>query len=230
MMCHPKIGDLPFRRADRVFSGLCLRGGMRAGGNVLDLYGRLPRRRSGYRTPGAAPEAESHALQAGIFPETLISLRNCASKKQSSSLGVEHNKLVDAEQPYGDCRTEDTMFDGPTPSAHRGLCRPCPGYALMAARPCAVSAAQRPVSTQKIAQAPDCTPGACVVTIAAPQAARSLHRTHLRRAAHTSAPGETYATGAKRTSTEEGTERGSAIVLVTSQGNVTASHPLTPRG
>lgn len=113
-MCHSVPRELSLVRADRLLSGLRLRGGLRARGHVLHLHGRLPRR--GARQLPAAPAAAAALCPQAPQPalaQAIFSLSS-ASKKQTGLPGVQHCKLAHAWPRSRFGWAKDVMQDGPS--------------------------------------------------------------------------------------------------------------------
>ncbi len=115
-MCHSVPRELSLVCADRLLSGLRLRGGLRARGHVLHLHGRLPRRGARHIPAGPAaaaalgPQTPQPALAQSIF-----SLSSASKKQKQNGLpGVQHCKFAHAEPRSWFGWAKDVMQDGPS--------------------------------------------------------------------------------------------------------------------
>ncbi len=93
-MCNPVSGDIFFRRDDRVLSGVRVRRGMRAGGHVLDLPGRLPCSCAGCRDAHRASEVNAASNPSSFRGKRLIPGGMDASKELNHRFRVKEKKFA----------------------------------------------------------------------------------------------------------------------------------------
>ncbi len=233
-MCHPIVSDLSRGRNDRILSGLRLRRGMRPGGDVFHLHGRVPGSGAGRRAAGSAGTASAGTIPPPFRGERLIFALSSASKQQDQRLWVGSQECVCAVQPE-DYSTKLVPFserfvasfrhpgerreDGNSVSEGR-----CPKPKEFASN---LVCALRQVSVATPVTEAFVRPGAAIDEFRGKQWNRPAR--FCRTAQRTAAVGQ-IATGASRTNTKKSRSRASVIVSVTTLGNVTASLQLIPRG
>jgi hypothetical protein len=226
-MCHPTASDLLLGRGNRLLSGVCLRGRLCFGRDVLDLSGRVPGGRTRRSEAGDPKTTQTGTRSGASCTEKLIPALLGASKQHKASPRVELGTSVHSEQPEGVCRTKAMMRQEQTSHPHRGCARhgQYDRSRTSAVIPCALAASK---SFQQTSALPA---KACVQRVAGAVPLRRCSsstpsfRPHLQ----TIAGGEQIATGANRIKAKE-VRNQSAIVLVTALGNVTSSLQLIPRG
>ncbi len=246
-MCHPTICDVLRIRRYRVLSGVCVRRGMRAGGDVLDLYGRLPGSGTGYRVAGSAEAPHPVTSKTSICGQELISGRLPASKKHTRASRVHAREFPSVLQSRGDYRPSQCAPKLSRISHLRNFRRSSVGAEFLGspsptfwepvvASVCSVRSpkhADEAKQRRKMLQTVTPSTTVCAESVAD---ADSFHgtRSHrlqvfCRRMQRNAAAGQ-ISTGARRTKIEGTRNQASDMVLVTTQGTVPASLQLIPRG
>ena len=232
-MCNPINSDLLFGSDDRVLSGVCLWRGMRTGGNVFHLYGRVPSSGAGCRSARSASEATAGSNSATILGESLIPNGIGASKELNQFSGVQEKKRVHAV-PMDDCQM---MVGMPNSVLSRRLCTP-QSRGLRSVSKLEVSpervqtsnlyvAASRAFQTRGTHHHPVARPVAEADSL--PGRRISRPQVSSRQLQNSAAAGQ-ISTGGNHMNTQGKRNQTSAIVLVTTPGNVMAFLQLLPRG
>ncbi len=214
-MCHPTTSDVLFRSGDRVLSGLCLRGGMRAGGDVFDLYGRVPgsrTRRESTRCSGALAQS---ACQTGNLTETLIFEPRTKFQQQNGPCRVGVRGATAAHSGKVCRESECAMTEGTDfPVRHSATAR---AGGSIRVRPCSAGAISR--AQGKCPLLPSDS-GFRVDDPDAPSSHGPKFNQSFRRISQKSAVGGEILTSGNHTETGRQVAGTSRIVLVTSAGNV----------
>ena len=228
MVCHPTTGDVSFGGLDRVFSGVCVRSRVRPGGYVFDLHGRVPRRRA--RCSAALPTGPANAGTIPNADQVVTCGRPGVTEQQNTIFRVEVAtdwRRVHPEEllqlktpmngPISDLSGERHSRVASAPlmqhpsniRAPRTACTDDQFRQTRAnnARHCHLSAA----AVEEI-------PSACSFPI------KDLRQTSRSHTGDEPSPTDEYGMNSKKV------DQASDIVLVTTSGNVTGSHQLTPRG
>ncbi len=223
-MCHPTTGDLLRRGVDRLLPGIRIWGGLCAGGNVLDLYGRLPGRRAGRR---ASLRPITIAADSGPFVGSGLqgTRKSLVSKQQQGALRVVTKRSAYAAQPVLPCRTRHAM-----PSSLLFLATDERRHMARDTRRAGQDPMGLAVDTQGQVRRPGIAPSSSQAAggrIDA-QFGRLLFPQDFRRSLRSIADAEQISTGASRTNTDQGVHQTSVIVLVTLSGTVPVCSNDTP--
>ena len=226
--------ELLLRSGDRVLPWVCFWGGMRPGGDVLHLYGWLSGRRAGFGAAGGAETFVAGAIPTAFQQKELIFAGSDASKKLSNSFRVEVKKLAPAMQLKRNCRIVVPMLKSAEvrKSYVTRLERVEPSTPFQ----CCASLSELLCESLKTSESLQTTvPVAAVCARPVADAGSTFGKRPSRpqafcRQLRTNAVAGHISTGASRTNAGGVGNRASAIVLVTTLGNVTASLQKTPRG
>ncbi len=239
MMCHPVTCDVLHIRRDRVLSGVCIRRGLRSGGDVLDLYGRLSGGSEGHGADGS-PEAPLRvAGKTAICGQELISTQVAASKKHTLRFRVYPRELPFAFQPKGDSRHLVTPLKrfGAFPLRNfRSQFLESAGASVSFARSPEYLDSEHQDVAPPAHKAPQTFPPSSMVCTESVADAGSPYGMRSRRPQvfcsrkQRNATAGQISTGASHTNTEGVRSQTSDMVLVTTQGTVLASLQLIPRG
>ena len=217
MLCHPTLSDLFLRRADRVFPGVCLRGGMRSGGDVLDLHRRLPGRSPRRQHVVGSGAFTQHAREDRSSAETLTFGQKTKFQQQKRSCRVGVRGVPSGRPRKANRRSEYTMTKGTDfPVSYDSLSQDGQEAAGLCVASC--SAGRRDILGEGSPSSPDFE--FRVDGVGTPSAHGPEFSQSFRRILQNSAVGGEISTNGDRTQTQRNFAGTSRIVLVTSRGNV----------
>lgn len=211
-MCHPKQGDLLPRRGNRVFSRICVWSGMRAGGDVLDLSGRVPGGRPGHhaaRRAGAFAKGASDRYGAQV-----AALKRVTNPEQQIvPARVQPEMAAVHSAANSDRRAGCSMEKAPTSSLQGSVRRQNTRTAVVTSALYASEVSPVVFSLTSLVPSPAST--LCVA------GGKNKFTESFRRCLRKSADGDQISTGVSRALPTQGVHQTSVIVLVTPEGNVT---------